>query len=648
MPQVGVVQHGFVGGQARERQPGRTDPRAVLLGREKADAVAARAQRERQRQEREQVAGRANRDDDVVDGFDAELLLEYGIVSRRFYPCACNARRSQATAPKPPGFLGIQEYHMAHPYFAALHGVDIILPDGRILFSDLHEAFQAETVGLIGHNGSGKSTLGRVLAGLQPPSGGRIEQPGRIRYVEQQARSTSTRSLAEVAGLDAPLAALRRLAAGDALDDDFDLIGDRWDLEARWQAMLDGAGLDARLASRALSGGQRTLLALIGAFCSDADLLVLDEPGNHLDASNRAFLLDQMRAWRQGGRGLLLISHDRGLLDHVDRTLEVHAGGLRRYGGGWSLVAAQRDAELAAAGARLERAKVERSQGESKMREQAERAARRSARGARAKADGGTPKIVLNALPQRAEQTDGVRFERHARERQALQDDVSAAFAAFDALHQQPAFPQLDIAIAPGQTALALDGLVARHGPRQPLDWRVQGAARIAITGPNGCGKSTLLRTIAGDMAPQVGTVQGLPGVLLDQHLSMLDPARSLLDQFKTAHDEGRLRQMLALAGLGPARILRPSGDLSGGERMRGALLLAVLREPPPTLLMLDEPTNHLDLASVEAMEAMLASWPGALVVVSHDYAFQERLALTHRLDWTPDGWQAQFIGRTR
>jgi len=94
----------------------------------------------------------------------------------------------------------------------------------------------------------------------------------------------------------------------------------------------------------------------------------------------------------------------------------------------------------------------------------------------------------------------------------------------------------------------------------------------------------------------------------------------------------------------GPDRILRPAGDLSGGERMRGALLPAVLREPTPKLLMLDEPTNHLDLASVEALEAMLASWPGALVVVSHDARFLEKLALTHRLDWTLGRWSVREI----
>jgi ATPase subunit of ABC transporter with duplicated ATPase domains len=530
---------------------------------------------------------------------------------------------------------------MAHPYFAALHGVDVVLPDGRILFHDLHETLSDETVGLIGANGGGKSTLGRVIAGELAPASGRIERPGLVRYVEQQTGPTRAPTLAHLAGLDQPLAALRRLARGEAVDSDFDLVGERWDLEARWQAMLMDAGLRESTAPETLSGGQRTLLTLIGAFCGEADLLVLDEPSNHLDRHHRGFLLDRMQAWRQSGRGLLLISHDRELLEHAERTLEVHAGGLRRYGGGWSLVEEQRGAELAAASARLERARVERRQGEAQMREQAERAARRNARGERDKAAGGQPKIVLNALPQRAQQTDGARAERHARRRETLHEEVGTAFAALDGALARPSFPQLNISIPDGQAALALEGLVARFGPRQALDWGVTGAARIAIRGPNGCGKSTLLRTIAGEITPAAGRSRSLAGVLLDQHLALLDPQSSLLEQLRasTRHDEGRLRQYLALAGLTPERVLRPAGTLSGGERMRGALLLAVLREPMPRLLMLDEPSNHLDIAGVEALEAMLASWPGALVVVSHDERFLDQLGLTHRLDWSPERW---------
>ncbi|ALK98343.1 hypothetical protein AB595_07140 [Massilia sp. WF1] len=531
---------------------------------------------------------------------------------------------------------------MAHPFLLALHGVDIALPDGRILFHDIHDTLGAELVALIGPNGSGKSSLGRVVAGLAEPAKGRVERAVAVRHVEQQAGPARATRLAQLAGLDAPLGALRRLAAGEARDEDFDLIGERWDLEAHWQAMLGQAGLHESMAPDALSGGQRTLLALIGAFCSEAGLLVLDEPGNHLDRERRRFLIAQMQAWRAGGRGLLLISHDRELLEYADRTLEVHACGLRRYGGGWSQVEAQRGAELASAQARLERARVERRSAAAAMRTEAERAARKGARGARAKAAGGQPKIVLNALPQRAQQTEGARAERHARRREEVQQDVLDAFDALDGALEQPSFPVLDLRIPDGQAALVLEALAAPWGLRQPLDWGASGAARIAIRGPNGCGKSTLLRVIAGEIAPVAGRCRTLPSVLLDQHLAMLEPDRSLRDQLgavATGIDEGRLRQYLALAGLKPDRVLRPSGSLSGGERMRGALLCAVLREPAPRLLLLDEPTNHLDIAGVEALEAMLASWPGALIVVSHDERFLDGLKLTHRLDWGPAGW---------
>jgi ATPase subunit of ABC transporter with duplicated ATPase domains len=536
---------------------------------------------------------------------------------------------------------------MAHPFLLALHGVDIALPDGRVLFHDIHETLGAETAALIGPNGSGKSRFGRVVAGLAEPLHGRIERSMSVRHVEQQTGPVRTASLAQLAGLDAPLDALRRLAAGDARDEDFELIGERWDLEARWQAMLDAAGLDASMAPASLSGGQRTLLSLIGAFCSDAGLLVLDEPSNHLDRERRRFLIEQMQAWRAAGRGLLVISHDRELLEHADRTLEVHARGLRRYGGGWSLVDAQRSAGLAAAASRLERARVERRSTETAMRIEAERAARRSARGARAKAAGGQPKIVLNALPQRAQQTDGARAERHAQKRQDLQQGVLDAFEALDGALERPSFPLLGLQIPDGQVALVLEELVAPWGPRQALNWGANGAARIAIRGPNGCGKSTLLRVLGGEAEPAAGRCRTLPSRLLDQHLAILDPERSLLDQLRglaAGMDEGRLRQYLALAGLKPDRVLRPSGSLSGGERMRGALLCAVLREPAPRLLLLDEPTNHLDLQGIEALEAMLASWPGALVVVSHDERFLEGLGLSCRLDWSPAGWVSEAV----
>jgi hypothetical protein len=193
---------------------------------------------------------------------------------------------------------------MAHPYFAALHGVDIA------------SARRAHPLSRPARNAGGRDgrpdrpqRQRQVHAGpghcRRTARCGRPHRaPGPGPPVEQQTGPLHAASLAELAGLAAPLEALRRLAAGEAHDADFELVGERWDLEARWQAMLAQAGLDESMAPASLSGGQRTLLALIGAFCSDAELLVLDEPGNHLDRGHRAFLLEQMRAWRQSGRGI--------------------------------------------------------------------------------------------------------------------------------------------------------------------------------------------------------------------------------------------------------------------------------------------------------------------------------------------------------
>lgn len=533
---------------------------------------------------------------------------------------------------------------MADTPLAALHRVTYALPDGSLLFDDINESLGHETVALIGRNGSGKTTLGLLVAGDLAPSAGRIERSAAVYRVAQQAGPLRAASLAGLAQLDAPLAALRRLAAGEARDGDLDLVGERWDLEARWAAMLAQAGLDEAVPPHALSGGQRMLLALIGGLCSDAGLLVLDEPSNHLDARHRAFLARQLDEWRASGPGLLLITHDRNLLEHADRTIETRPPGLRRYGGGWDVVQAQRGAELEAAQDRLARARTERKREEAHLRAESERAARKSARGTRERHSGSQCKLLLDAMKDRADQSDGARVARQAKRRDDLRGAVAQAFAALDGALERPAFPDLEhMRVAPGQVAFSLDDVVAPWGPHMPLTWTARGAVRVAITGPNGCGKSTLLHLLAGALAPGSGRCQlPLEVALIDQSLHVLDHDAPLLGQLRraaTGHDEGRLRQFLAKAGLGAERLGQRCAELSGGEQMRAALLLSVLRQPPPRLLLLDEPTNHLDLHATEALEAMLRSWPGALVVVSHDERFLDGLGLTHRIRHEGERW---------
>jgi ATPase subunit of ABC transporter with duplicated ATPase domains len=536
---------------------------------------------------------------------------------------------------------------MANPFFVALHGVHYYLPDATPLFGGIDESFGADIVGIIGHNGSGKSTFGKLVSGELAPASGRIERHGPVARISQESGSAPALSLEALAGLEKPLSALRRLAAGEALPDDVDTIGDRWDLESQWLAMLERAGLAASMPPDSLSGGQRMLLALAGGFCSDADLLVLDEPTNHLDSARRSWLGEEIVRWRAQGRGLLLISHDRALLAQVDRIIETRPPSLRRYGGAWETVQVQRDAELKSAAARLEHARTTREREQVAMRDQAERAARRHARGARDAKDANQAKLLIGLKQDQSEQSSGARAQRHARREQALRDAVSGAFAALRGAMQQPQFPQLDeMQVPQRQEALVFDEVLGPWGWSEPLTWCGRGPIRLAITGPNGCGKSTLLRMIAGELAPSSGTCRRpLHAALVDQSLRMLDRSRTLLGQFEErvrGTSEGRLRQHLAMAGIGTSLLRKPCGELSGGEQMRAALLLAMLGQPPARMLLLDEPTNHLDLAATEALEHMLGSWTGALVVVSHDEMFLAGLHLTHRMKRVGSGWDVE------
>lgn len=537
------------------------------------------------------------------------------------------------------------DLHMSDTTLVTLSRVAYSLPDGRPLFTDLTVSLHEGIIGLIGRNGSGKTILGRLISGDLSPASGQIQRHVRVHHVRQESGQHAGRSLAEIAGVSHAISALRRLQAGNGSQEDLELVAERWDLENQWQQLLLKAGLDENCdAADSLSGGQRMLLALIGAFCSDAHLLILDEPSNHLDRHHRAFLVELLSRWSEGGRGALVISHDRALLAQAESILELTAHGLRRYGGSWALVEQQRSAELAAAHTRLEQARAARQRGRDQIQQEAERAHRRNSRGERERHTGSQSKLLLNAMRDRAEGSTGRRAERHREQREVLDRKVMESWSELESALEQPAFPRTTPMVPAGRISLVFDALVAPWSWRTPFSWSARGPVRIAIGGPNGSGKSTLLRIMAGDLVPSAGSFQTPHRpVLIDQALELLEPTRSMLEQVlaKTQVSESDARHWLGLAGIGADTVRRPAGTLSGGQQMRGALLFASLQMSGTGLLLLDEPTNHLDIAATEALETMLDSWQGLLVVVSHDEAFLQRLRITHRIERDGDGWQA-------
>ncbi|WP_321916257.1 ABC-F family ATP-binding cassette domain-containing protein [Paraburkholderia sp. J11-2] len=532
---------------------------------------------------------------------------------------------------------------------AALHHVSLRFDSGITLFDSLELVVDRVPTGIVGRNGIGKSMLAQLIAGKIEPTSGTIDRHVRVAYAAQQHLDAShdTLTVAQVMGIEAPLAALARLGKGTADAVDFDVIGERWDLAARLRTALDAAGLDhleSDTSAHALSGGELARVTMIGALLGDAGLLVLDEPTNHLDAAGRAWLRSALCAWRGG---LVVVSHDRALLGDMQRIVEVTPTGLRTYGGNYASYRTQRDAEHEAAKSALSHARTERERATRKLQREHDTIQRHAAGTLRYAKTANLSSMAKEGIKGGGRNVMGQVRAEQREHKEALDERVTEAAA-----HVEPEAPVL--VAMPGAEVSARRQVftleearlpwLAHDDPAATLTWSCSGPVRVALKGPNGCGKSTLLRLLAGQLAPHTGrSVTHVRCAYLDQKLVQLDPDCSIVEQLgllETPLAEGALRSRLALLQLDARRVTQPARYLSGGERLKAALACALWRGTPAQLLLLDEPTNHLDLESVRAIEGALADFPGALIVASHDADFIAALAPTHTMQWSREGWR--------
>ncbi|HIE1455751.1 ABC-F family ATP-binding cassette domain-containing protein [Serratia marcescens] len=537
---------------------------------------------------------------------------------------------------------------MAHfaqsPYFV-LHQLTCQFADGETLFGPLDLAFDRQRCGLVGRNGVGKTQLLRLIAGLDRPGNGHVESHAALAYVAQQPEIAADTTLAQLLGYGEVFAALARLEQGRPLADDIDRLEGRWDLNDRLQNAFAAAGLpafDPLRSASSLSGGERMRAALCGALIGEGDFLLLDEPTNHLDSVGRAWLYQQLDQWRGG---LLIASHDRQLLARMERIVELTPGALRSYGGNYDDYRRQRDTEQQAARADLEHAREERRRTRARQQKEHDMSQRRSAQTLRVVDTLNIASFERVAYKSAAKESLGTLRKQHQDQRDGLDAAVREAYQRVE--EEQPVLLALPGSeVSANKQVLVLEQLQLPFVSAPPLDLRIDGPMRVALTGPNGCGKSTLLKTVLGQLTALSGHCHcPLPTAYLDQTLSQLDPNLSVMEHLGLQDSplaEGALRTRLAQLQLGADRIALPLGSLSGGERLKAALACALWRQQPAQLLLLDEPTNHLDLASSLAIETALADFPGAMLVVSHDEDFLQALRPTHRLHRQADGWRLQ------
>lgn len=513
-------------------------------------------------------------------------------------------------------------------------------PGGSPLFTDLNLTFGPERTGLVGRNGVGKTTLLRLIDGRLTPQSGSVAVSGRLAVLRQTIQVDETETIADLFDVTEALAVLDRAEAGQADADD--LAAADWMLPSRLEAALGRLNLDVTPDTRlsTLSGGQRTRAGLAALLFAEPDWLILDEPTNNLDRDGRRAVIDLLAEWRSGA---VVVSHDRELLETMDAIVELTTLGATRYGGNWSAYRAQKALELDAARRALADADKRLTDLARTAQQTAERKARSDKAGRASAARGDQPKILLGMRKDRAEDTGGEQSRLADRRREQAEGAATAARERIEVL--QPltvALPRTGLPI--GREVLTLDHVTAGYDPDHPvltdLGLRIAGPERIALIGPNGAGKSTLLAVITGALAPTSGVVRrSMPAALLDQQVAVLDPALSIRDNFRRLHpdvDENACRAALARFMFRADAALQVVGDLSGGQRLRAGLACVLGGPTPPPFLILDEPTNHLDIESIEAVEAGLRAYDGALLVVSHDEAFLQAIDIERRIALAP------------
>ena len=536
---------------------------------------------------------------------------------------------------------------MTHPQIL-IHEMSFNLPNGKALFSKLNLAFVRPKIGIVGNNGMGKSTLIKLIAGELQPSSGSIQVDGIVAHLQQNPLFDPELTVAKILGHEDKLNALQRIEEGSTDPNDFLTVNDDWLIKEKLKnelAMFDLDALHPFSHLSTLSGGELTKLMLTKTFLSHADFIMLDEPTNHLDSYACKKLYDAILKW-QGG--LIVVSHDRTLLNLTDEIIEISSLGISSFGGNYDFYKKQKEDLMHAKQNQLCNAKSFLEKTKRSVQLTKEKHEQRQAKGRDLRKKRDQPKILLDAMENRSTASQGSLLIRHNRMLDAAHEKLCSAKEQLEI--QDEIHVLLPKTYVPnGKVILEISHLSFCYPKeKDPLindfSLTIQGAERIALCGGNGSGKTTLIKLILSYMDPafqrDASRLKPFHGDIylgtkrinyLDQSANQLDPEISVLDNFLQLNVDAKENEAyLALAQFLFKNVsaLKLVKHLSGGEKLRALLACTLKSSNPPQLLILDEPTNHLDLNSMQRIESALKNYQGAMIVISHDQTFLESIAI--------------------
>ncbi|TLX49434.1 ABC transporter ATP-binding protein [Pseudoalteromonas ruthenica] len=515
------------------------------------------------------------------------------------------------------------------------YNISYQLDNGDFLFQQLSCSMSNKRVGLVGRNGVGKSILASILSGEQQPSSGAVALPQSVAvYHQQPPQSLSCElTIAQFLGKDQVLKAIKQVELGDCSQHWFDIIKEQWDLPLKLTQQLKEQGLptDLDFPCTQLSGGQFARLKLWQLFASNVELLILDEPSNHLDVQAKHWLIQSIRAFKGA---ILLVSHERKLLHEMDEIWQLSELGLQVFGGNYTLYAEQKRAELQALERKLASVDKQKKQLQVQIQKNHEKAEQRAAQGSQLRKNGSQPKVLLDAKKDKATAQASNRIKNEQLRRAHLANTERSLKAHKESLKGR----KLYLAHTPirSRKVISMRQGVLPFGRTEPVSFQAYTHDKIYLAGKNGSGKSTLLKTLLGEVSLQQGELQlNTPLYYLDHHFGVIRGGLSLLDNLVTlCHGlkESDARTLLAGVGFSRDNVFRLGHMLSGGEKMKLAMLIVSHQAAHPFLL-LDEPDNHLDLESKLMLAQALNQYPGGFILVSHDEDFVRESGVQMQID---------------